>query len=290
MASPLVTALIRSYESAGTLARAIHSVLLQTFEDLECLVVDDGSTDQTAELVASIDDARLRYVRLPTNLGRAAAAKVGVAEARGQYLALLDADDWWYPEKLARQVPILDREPLLAFVSSNWVLMDRDGQALAVEGSTERSSALVRLNPMRRPGPAPTLYPPSLFRTEVARATSFDLGLRRSEDFYFLLQILLRHPCAILPEPLYAYTLPERGAYADSARAARRIYAKYVLEYPAASMYRQSLCVLKQVSYIGAGWLGAAEASLRKRGWPLTTLERQRFEAARASVGAASRR
>jgi hypothetical protein len=203
---------------------------------------------------------------------------------------LLDADDWWYPEKLARQVPILDREPLLAFVSSNWVLMDRDGQALAVEGSTERSSALVRLNPMRRPGPAPTLYPPSLFRTEVARATSFDLGLRRSEDFYFLLQILLRHPCAILPEPLYAYTLPERGAYADSARAARRIYAKYVLEYPAASMYRQSLCVLKQVSYIGAGWLGAAEASLRKRGWPLTTLERQRFEAARASVGAASRR
>jgi glycosyltransferase involved in cell wall biosynthesis len=289
MASPLVTVLIRSYLSAGTLARAIRSVLSQTFEDLECLVVDDGSTDHTAEVVASIVDARLRYVRLPANLGRAAAAKVGIFEARGAYLGVLDADDWWYSAKLARQLPVLFREPALAFVSTNMILVDDRGEALAVEGCAEPSATLVRLSPLRVPGPAPTPYAPSLFRIEVARATSFDLGIRRAEDFYFMLQILLRHPSAILPEPLYVYTAPERSAYAASAQASRRIYAKYAFQYPVASLYRQSQCLFKQVAYAGAGWLGATRGTIVQRGWPLTASEKERFESARARVEGASR-
>ena len=101
--APTVSVIIPTYNRAHLLPRALESVLAQTFEDLEVLVVDDGSTDGTEAVVTGYDD-RVRYLRQPQNAGVSAARNRGLREARGEFVAFLDSDDEWFPEKLARQV------------------------------------------------------------------------------------------------------------------------------------------------------------------------------------------
>jgi glycosyltransferase involved in cell wall biosynthesis len=114
---PLVSVIIPSYQGADVLHKAFDSVQQQTFTDLEVIVVDDGSTDNTQAVVeaASAADPRIRYLR-QANQGPAAARNTGIDAAVGDYLALLDADDTWEPEKLAGQVAILDQFPEIGAV------------------------------------------------------------------------------------------------------------------------------------------------------------------------------
>jgi glycosyltransferase involved in cell wall biosynthesis len=102
--SPQVSVVIPTYNRAAVLGRAITSVLTQTFPDLECIVVDDGSTDQTVALVEGFQDPRLRFMRLPVNRGGSHARNVGIQAVRGELIAFLDSDDEWLPSKLERQV------------------------------------------------------------------------------------------------------------------------------------------------------------------------------------------
>jgi glycosyltransferase involved in cell wall biosynthesis len=101
---PIVSVVIPSYNRAALLPRAIMSVLKQTLSDLECIVVDDGSTDQTAQVVAEFQDPRLRVVQLLGNSGYGPANNTGIRVARGEFVAFLDSDDEWLPEKLGRQI------------------------------------------------------------------------------------------------------------------------------------------------------------------------------------------
>lgn len=100
-----VSVIMPAWNAAGTIERSIASVLTQDHADLELVVVDDGSTDSTAELVTRLAaaDARVRVVR-QANAGVAAARNAGIAASSGRYLAFLDSDDWWYPGKLRLQL------------------------------------------------------------------------------------------------------------------------------------------------------------------------------------------
>lgn len=104
---PKVSVVIPTFNRAHSLGRAIDSVLGQTYADLELIVVDDGSSDGTAELMRSFTDPRLRYVQQARNLGVSAARNRGIAEARGEWLAFLDSDDLWLAQKLERQFAAL---------------------------------------------------------------------------------------------------------------------------------------------------------------------------------------
>lgn len=102
--SPQVSVVIPTYNRAVVLGRAIRSVLTQTFSDLECVIVDDGSTDHTIAIVEAFSDPRLRLLRLHVNRGANHARNVGIRAARGELIAFLDSDDEWLPQKLERQV------------------------------------------------------------------------------------------------------------------------------------------------------------------------------------------
>ncbi len=100
--APRVSAIIPVYNGEAFVGRAIESALAQTYAELEVIVVDDGSTDSTAEIVRSFEDrVACIYQR---NQERSVARNAGLARATGQYLAFLDADDWWLPGKLERQI------------------------------------------------------------------------------------------------------------------------------------------------------------------------------------------
>ena len=108
---PPVSVVIPAYNRAASIGAAIDSVLRQTFTDFELVVVDDGSTDDTLAAARRITDPRLRVIAAPHNMGAAGARNLGVAEARGTWIAFQDSDDEWLPEKLAKQMARLATRP-----------------------------------------------------------------------------------------------------------------------------------------------------------------------------------
>ena len=115
--SPLVSAVIATYNDARYLPTAVESVLGQEYKPLECIIVDDGSNDGTTEIVKRwIGDSRFHYMRT-NHIGLSNARNLGIRAANGEFIAFLDADDWWEPEKTHRQVDFLLTDPEL---SSCW--------------------------------------------------------------------------------------------------------------------------------------------------------------------------
>ncbi len=112
---PRVSVVMPAYNAGQFIAEAIESVLAQTFGDFELIVVDDGAIDDTCNVVARFSDARVRYF-YQENRERSAARNAGIRAARGEYVAFLDADDTWLPEKLARQVAHMDEHPEVGLV------------------------------------------------------------------------------------------------------------------------------------------------------------------------------
>jgi len=109
--TPAVSVIIPTYNRAHLLGRSIHSVLGQTYKDFELIVVDDGSTDNTEEVMSNFSDDRIRYIRRMKNEGASVARNTGIEIARGEYIAFQDSDDEWLPEKLEKQVTILEKAP-----------------------------------------------------------------------------------------------------------------------------------------------------------------------------------
>lgn len=126
--APLVSVVIPTYNRAHCINAAIDSVLAQTLGDVEIIVVDDCSTDDTAARVAAIEDARVLYVAQPSNKGGAAARNAGIRLARGEFVAFLDSDDLWLPEKLAKQIEGLRQAGPGCGLSYTWLAcVDDDG-------------------------------------------------------------------------------------------------------------------------------------------------------------------
>ena len=133
---PQVTAAIATYNRAAYLIEAVESALAQESVDVEVIVVDDGSTDETARVLEPYLD-RIDYVR-QANAGRAAARNVAIQRARGTYVAFLDSDDIWLPDKLERQVQFMDAHPAVGLSHGNSVMMDEQGQTLTEETEVQR--------------------------------------------------------------------------------------------------------------------------------------------------------
>ena len=123
---PRVSVIIPAYNAAGCVRRAVESVLKQSFRDFELLVVDDGSTDATRAVLSGYG-TRLRLLA-QANSGPAAARNHGIRHARGDYVAFLDADDYWQAEKLQRQVGLLDAQAEIGFCSTATAVVDNAGR------------------------------------------------------------------------------------------------------------------------------------------------------------------
>lgn len=128
MSKPAVSVIIPTHNSGRFVRHAIESVLEQTFDDLEVIVIDDGSTDGTGQRVAKYG-SRVRYVSQSRG-GPSAARNHGARLARGEWLAFLDADDFWYPHRLAQQMALIDADPELDFVTGNYHLVNEAGRIL----------------------------------------------------------------------------------------------------------------------------------------------------------------
>ncbi len=136
-----VTVLMPVYNAARHVREAIESVLAQTHRDFEFLIVDDGSTDQSAAIVAAYRDSRIRLIRSPRNEGLSAALNRGLAQAQGELIARQDADDRSHPQRIERQVQALERRADVALIGCQANAIDEGGRPLAdVERSQDEVS------------------------------------------------------------------------------------------------------------------------------------------------------
>lgn len=190
-ACPRVSVVIPTHNRLQLLQRAIASALAQTVQDIEVIVVDDGSSDGTAEWLAAQKEPRLRFLRHDTPRRAPAARNAGTRIARGEWIAYLDDDDVWYPNKLERQLSLADGAVGVIcsyrFAGSGRPKITR-GRRLAV-------------NHLRKGSPCGCSG--IMVRADVARDLPYDESLRISQDWDLLMRLLERGTVRMSPEMLY---------------------------------------------------------------------------------------
>jgi succinoglycan biosynthesis protein ExoO len=213
-AAPCVTIIMPSYNARACIMRAIDSALAQTFDDFELVVVDDASSDGTAALVeqAYRDEERIKLIRLERNSGAAHARNAGLAVARGQWIALLDSDDAWQPDRLAR---LLDQSADVDAVFDNLAEYDpATGTAARPLFPTFPEGALTieaLLSPQVPGSRYDFGYLKPLMRHAFlsAKGLRYDGSLRRSQDLVLYVTMLLEGArTRTIDAPLYIYTAP----------------------------------------------------------------------------------
>jgi glycosyltransferase involved in cell wall biosynthesis len=241
----LVSVVIPTYNCAAYLVEAVRSVLGQTYPHVEVLVVDDGSTDGTVAALQPFGE-RIRLFRQDRQ-GPSVARNRAVLHAQGTYIAFLDADDVWLPEKLARQVDLLNRHPDVVLCYTDYR-----------RGSGESLAGEAQLKNYQHPGLGDAFYPlfrnnfihtsSVLVRREVlARSGLFDPSLRGSEDIELWLRLARLGPFVGVDEVLVAVRRHEANTtktlefVRHQVRATRLMWLRWGKDAAAAGLLRQRL-------------------------------------------------
>lgn len=178
----MVSVIIPTYNRENTIKESINSVLNQTYKDIELIVVDDGSSDGTIDVVRSIKDSRLKYIQ-QENQGACVARNNGISIAAGEYIAFQDSDDAWSEDKLEKQVPILENNPEVDIVCCKTECTRSNGTFFT--SLTNKPEGFVE--------PYGISTQTLLVRREVFSDTKFDPLVTRYQDLDFLLVASEKH-------------------------------------------------------------------------------------------------
>ena len=198
---PKVSVVISTYNRAGLLPRAVNSVLAQTFTDIELIMVDDASTDDTPDVVASFANPRVRYIRHQRNRGVSAARNTGIAAARGEYVAFLDDDDELLPNALEDLAGLLEVAPPNVAIAYGWVMcIDVGARTQELFISTLNGNlyeeAIGRVTPVSSNG---TMFRKSL----ILEVGGYDENLGFSEDIDLVIRLLVnQYEARVLEKPV----------------------------------------------------------------------------------------
>ena len=227
MPNPQISIIVPTYNRADFLPKAIQSILNQTYQDWEAIIVDDGSTDKTEEIVKDYNESRIRYIAHKSNLGISTARNTGIKNSKGKYIALLDSDDEWFPEKLSCQMKTFQEEDLKCGVVCTGGYMVKDDKVLGVkaipadldnfyekflfENITWTSNALVKKECFKKAG-------------------LFDENLESCEDWDMWIRIAKYYKFIFLEMPLTKYVIHSGQLSEDLLKkinARKRILFKY---------------------------------------------------------------
>jgi glycosyltransferase involved in cell wall biosynthesis len=204
--SPITSVIIPTYNRWPLVAEAVDSVLAQSFQDIEIIVVDDGSTDGTTNRLAKFD-GRLRLFTT-TRRGVAAARNFGVSQAQGCYVAFLDSDDLWLPGKLETQIAFLDRHPEIQICQTDEIWL-RNGVRVNPKAMHRKPSGdiFVRSLDLCLISPSAVMMTRELFQ----RIGGFDESFPVCEDYDLWLRVTSVYSVPLIPEALVV----KRGGHAD---------------------------------------------------------------------------
>lgn len=211
---PLVSVIIPAYNAEDTLLETIRSVLAQTFTDIELIIIDDGSSDDTVAIARAVEDPRIRVYTF-SNGGAAMARNRGIEQSTGEFLSFIDSDDLWTPDKLEKQLDALQSNPEAGGVYSWTLIMDGSGENF-YPGNCESYSGDV--------------YPQLLLSNFVGSGSNmlvrrvasdaiggFDTTLHSHEDWDYYLRLSQQWLFAVVSEPQILYRKREDSVCSNFA-------------------------------------------------------------------------
>lgn len=202
MKEPLVSVLMPVYNGETTIQLAIRSLLLQSWKRWECIIVNDGSTDGTKDILANLVDKRFRVINLSKNMGRGHAREIALENANGDYITYLDADDLIHSEKLYAQTMFLEKHQDVDLVGCGGITMSK-------EYTAQKTSSLcdikISSSTYRYGAPLPLLMASIMVRCPRAKEIPYDHTLDVGEDFDYISRYLDGGIYANLPLPYYYY-------------------------------------------------------------------------------------
>lgn len=222
---PTFSVVIAVYNGEKTIAKAINSILKQTFTAKEIIIIDDGSSDNTKEQVDSFGDKVIYYYQ--ENSGVSAARNKGVEVATGEWICFLDADDWYYENRLQRHADLLENEPSVDFLTSNFDYIDENGQIIRQSmpatdaGKTILSQVaddddfimqgeLINRFVEQHFGDTHTL---SVRKKTFLQLGGYPVGVAVCEDVHFLIRLCaISHKIGVVTIPLAAYFIHQSSA------------------------------------------------------------------------------
>lgn len=288
MADTTVSIIVPYYNNSSTLVNALASIANQSFRDWECLVIDDGSDKSPSEIVQALGDKRFRLITLNKNFGRGYARQQGLNQAKGKYLAMVDADDWIYPNKLEKQVLILEEETEIALVSTAMAILDKDNNLAGVRYySSNGSSKITKYNRLPFPQFLNIPHGPCMIRASIAKKYGYDINLRNTEDFDFLLRIILEYPYAVLNEVLYCYTefsTIDKRKILKSYSVRKKVLLKHFSKFPLSVCFYVLVCFIKESLYRLFLLFGSTEVIIKNRTQKPNSVELSIFSEAWAKV------
>lgn len=211
---PQVTVLMSVYNGQTYLREAVDSILNQTFCDFEFIIINDGSADGTADILQHYDDERIRLVDNEENIGLTRSLNKGLELARGEHIARMDGDDIALPDRLEKQVHLLDEHLSVGLVSSSYIKINAAGEEIGFQKvrttNDEIKKVLLRSNSF--------CHPSSMFRKKcIERVGAYREKLKVAQDYDLWLRIAEQFEVANIEEPLCKWRVRS-----DSISAAKR--------------------------------------------------------------------
>lgn len=194
----LVSIIMPTYNCGRFIAESINSVLAQTYTNWELLIVDDCSADNTAEVVASFKDSRIHYQRNERNSGAAVTRNTALRFVKGKYIAFLDSDDLWLPEKLERQIAFMEKNGY-AFTYHEYTEIDEDSMPLGIYVSGKKHVRPFDMYSCCWPGCLSVMYD-----ADVVGLVQIP-DIKKNNDSAMWLQAIKKADCYLLPENLALY-------------------------------------------------------------------------------------
>lgn len=230
--TPLVSIIMLTYNRAPFIAKAITSILAQTYQNWELIILDDGSTDNTAAVVAGFSDNRIRYLRDTVNKGLYARRSESLSHVTGDYVAILDSDDYWTDaDKLTAQVAYLMKHPSCVVVGTFITLID-EHDATVGNNSYYTDDATIRRQILWRNQFANSSV---LMRRSALLKTTGYQNYAPCEDYELFLQLGHHGTFGNLPRHSLAYRVHGGGESARKAKVARqslRVITRHRTHYP----------------------------------------------------------
>jgi hypothetical protein len=219
--APTVSVVIPAYNTATLIATCLDSVFTQTFCDFEVIVINDGSPDtELLEKNLAPYSTRIRYLKQP-NRGPSAARNLGIRESRGQYVAFLDSDDFWFPQHLSTQMKVLQSDPQLGLVYSD-SLLTRNGEIVGRTFDREEQMLPVTFESLLTERCTVGTSTTVALRQALIDAGLFDETMNRSEDFDLWLRMAFRGTCMTHHREInVCHALSVSGLSADGYRMTR---------------------------------------------------------------------
>jgi len=210
---PMVSVIMPAFNEQRTIERAIRSILAQTYENFELIIINDGSTDKTADILETFLDPRIRVLTNPTTQGVAKSMNIGIRASKGKYIARMDADDYCMPQRLEKQVQFLEAHPDVAVLGTAYYHKDRiRGEEFVRVFPLEDSSIkreMAKYIPICQGG------------VMIRKQALVDVGLYNEncedlEDLELWIRMGAKYKFANLEEPLYVYDLRKETSFFHS--------------------------------------------------------------------------